>query len=89
MSKIAPVSVRLDAELNDRLTAIAAALDRPKSWVIEQAVADFVGLQEWQLAAIEEGICDADAGKVVAHEDVVAWVRSWGQPDELPMPECA
>ena len=88
MSKISPVSVRLDAELNDRLVAIAAALDRPKSWVIEQAVADFVSLQEWQLAAIEEGIRDADAGRVIAHEDVVAWVRSWGQPDELPMPEC-
>jgi len=89
MSKIAPVSVRLDAELNERLAAIAAALDRPKSWVIEQAVADFVSLQEWQLAAIEEGVRDADAGRVVAHEDVVAWVRSWGQPDELPMPGCA
>ena len=69
--------------------AIAEALDRSKSWVIEQAVADFVSLQEWQLAAIEEGIRDADAGRVVAHEDVVAWVRSWSQPDELPMPECA
>jgi predicted transcriptional regulator len=89
VSKVAPVSVRLDTELNDRLVAVAAALDRPKSWVIEQAVADFVGLQEWQLVAIEDGIRDADAGRVVAHEDVVAWVRSWGQPDELPMPECA
>jgi predicted transcriptional regulator len=89
MSKIAPVSVRLDAELNDRLAAIAAALDRPKSWVIEQAIADFVRLQEWQLAAIEEGIRDADAGRLVAHEEVVAWVRAWGQPDERPMPECA
>jgi predicted transcriptional regulator len=89
MSKIAPVSVRLDAELNDRLAAIATVPDRPKSWVIEQAIADFVSLQEWQLAAIEEGIGDADAGRVIGHDEVVAWVRSWGQPDELPMPECA
>jgi predicted transcriptional regulator len=88
MSKSAPVSVRLEAALNDRVTAIAATLDRPKSWVIEQAVRDFVAVQEWQLAAIEEGIRAADAGRVVAHEDVVAWVQSWGRPDELPMPEC-
>jgi predicted transcriptional regulator len=26
---------------------------------------------------------------VIGHDEVVAWVRSWGQPDELPMPECA
>jgi predicted transcriptional regulator len=88
MSKTAPVSVRLEPALNDRVTAVAAALDRPKSWVIEQAVRDFVAVQEWQLAAIDAGISAADAGRVVAHEDVVAWVQSWGRPDELPMPKC-
>ena len=86
--KTAPVSVRLDAALNDQVATIAIALDRPKSWVIEQALRDFVAVQQWQLAAIEEGIRAADAGRVVAHDDVLAWVRSWGQPDELPMPEC-
>ena len=88
MSKTAPVSVRLEPELHTQVAAIAAALDRPKSWVIEQAVRDFVAVQEWQLAAIDEGIKAADAGHVVAHEDVVAWVESWGQADELPMPKC-
>jgi predicted transcriptional regulator len=39
-----------------------------------------------QLAAIDEGIKAADEGRVVDHEDVVAWVRSWGSPDEIPMP---
>jgi predicted transcriptional regulator len=88
MSKISPVSVRLDSELNDQIAAIAVALDRPKSWIIEQAVKDFVALEAWRLAAIDEGIKAADDGRVVAHEDVVAWVRSWGGADELPMPKC-
>ncbi len=86
--KTAPVSVRLEPALNDQLTAIAAALDRPKSWVIDQALRDFIAVQQWQVAAIDEGIAAADAGRVVAHDDVVAWVRSWDQPDERPMPEC-
>ena len=88
MAKTAPASVRLEPALNDRVTAIAAAFDRPRSWVIEQAVRDFVAVQEWQLAAIDAGLSAADTGRVVAHDDVVAWVRSWGRPDELPMPEC-
>jgi predicted transcriptional regulator len=88
MAKTAPVSVRLEPDLNAKVTAIAAALDRPRSWVIEQAVRDFVAVQEWQLAAIDTGLRAADTGRVVAHDDVVAWVRSWGRPDELPMPEC-
>jgi predicted transcriptional regulator len=88
MTKTAPVSVRLDPTLNDQVAAVAVALDRSKSWIIEQAVREFVGVQEWQLAAIDAGIAAADAGRVVAHEDVVAWVQSWGGPDELPRPEC-
>ena len=81
MATTTPASVRLESALDDKVSAIAAALDRPRSWVIERAVRDFVAVQEWQLAVI-------DAGRVVDHDDVVAWVRSWGRPDELPMPEC-
>jgi predicted transcriptional regulator len=81
-------TIRLTTELDEQVTKIAEAMNRPKSWVIEQAVKDFVAVQEWHLAAIDEGLRDADAGRVVPHEDVAAWVRSWGKPDELPAPEC-
>ena len=86
MTKTAPVSVRLNPELNTKLATIASALDRPKSWVIAQAVEEYLAVQEWHLKAIEEGIREADAGKGVPHEEVVDWVRSWGTPDEKPMP---
>jgi hypothetical protein len=46
-----------------------------------------VDLHSWQMAAIEHGLRDAEAGRLVAHADVVAWVESWGSADELPMPE--
>jgi len=88
MNKPTPVSLRLQPELNERVTAIANSLDRSKSWVIEQAIKDYVELEDWRRAAIEEGLKDADDGRVVAHDDVVAWVRSWDQPDELPPPKC-
>ena len=47
VGKTAPVSVRLQPALNDQVSAIAVAMDRPKSWVIEQAVKDYVALQAW------------------------------------------
>lgn len=81
------VNVELAPELDEKLALVAARLDRPKSWVVERAVQEFIDLQLWQIAAIEEGLRDADAGRVVAHEDVVAWVESWGRRDECPMPE--
>ncbi len=88
MRKTSPMSVRLPETLNEQVMEVAAALDRPRSWVIEQAVRDYVAMQQWQLTAIDEGIRAADAGEVAAHEDVVKWVRSWDSADELPPPEC-
>ncbi|MDQ2861591.1 MAG: CopG family ribbon-helix-helix protein [Pseudomonadota bacterium] len=82
------MSLRLEADLNARIAAIAVAMDRPKSWAIEQAVKDFVEVQEWQLAAIAEGLKAADEGRVAAHEAVAAWVWSWGRADESPPPRC-
>lgn len=81
-----PVSVRLPRALNKELTKLTAALDRPKSWLIEQAINDYVELQKWQIAAVEEGIREADAGLTIPHEDVVKWLRSLGTLKELPRP---
>jgi predicted transcriptional regulator len=53
MSEIPSETIRLMPELDRRVTEFATALNRPKSWVIEQAVEDFVAVQEWHLAAIE------------------------------------
>ncbi len=42
----------------------------------------------WQIEAIRAGIADADAGRVVDHHAVAAWLESWGTENELPAPRC-
>ena len=36
--------------------------------------------------AMREGEADADAGRVVPHGEVAAWLETWGTPDEKPTP---
>jgi predicted transcriptional regulator len=43
-------------------------------------------LTDNERAAVERGEADAAAGRVVPHEEVRRWLRSWGKPDELPAP---
>ena len=79
MSKSSPVSVRLQPAINEQLTAIAEALDRSKSWVIEQAVKDYVALDAWRQAGIsrlvahgtDEGVDPLVARKVRSGGTVV------------------
>ncbi len=75
MPKQAPLSVRLPSQLHRRMAALAEAMDRPKSWVIERAVEDYVALQEWQVADVKQAIKEADAGDFATDREVAATFR--------------
>lgn len=39
-----------------------------------------------EAAADAEGLADIEAGRVVPHDEVAAWLDTWGTPDEKPPP---
>jgi len=34
-----------------------------------------------------QAVADVEAGRVISHEAMKAWLLSWGKPDELPPPQ--
>jgi predicted transcriptional regulator len=42
---------------------------------------------EVEARAIAEAEAAIKAGRVVPHEEVVKWLKSWGTDNELPCPE--
>jgi predicted transcriptional regulator len=66
-------SVRLPDELATRLDQLAASLDRPKAWVIEQAIARYVEQEAWQVQAIAEALTEYRQGKATLqpHDEVM------------------
>lgn len=38
-----------------------------------------------EAAADAEGLADIEAGRVVPHAEVAAWLDTWGTPEEAPM----
>jgi predicted transcriptional regulator len=83
MPKPAPTSVRISPDLHARVEALAEALDRPKSWVIERAVEDYVALQEWQVADIKQALKEADAGDFATDREVATMFRKWRRASSL------
>jgi predicted transcriptional regulator len=43
---------------------------------------------EAEARALQRAKDDVAAGRVVSHDAVVRWLRSWGTPNELPRPKC-
>lgn len=68
-------SFRLDPEVDERLTKLAEATDRPRAWHIQRAVDAYLELHAWQEKHIREGIAAADRGETVSHDEAVSQIR--------------
>ena len=68
-------SIRLDEEKIARLDRLAAAIDRSRSWVINQAIEQYLEYEEWFAEAVREGAASADHGGLVPHEEALSAAR--------------
>jgi len=80
------LSVRLDAKVKKQLEALAGRARRSKSFLAAEAIAAFVDAESWQLDEMQAGLEELDEGRGVAHQDVSAWLRSWGKTRERKAP---
>lgn len=81
------LTIRLQSAVSERLDALASRTGRSSTELAEEALAEYLAVQEWQIAAVEAAVREADAGVVpVEHARVVAWMESWGTDNELPRP---
>src|SRR5437016_777741 len=81
-------SIRLKPETKKRLGKLAKASGRSSNFLISQAVESYVADQERMLAEIRQADSQVNSGHYVRHEDMKAWLLSWGTDRELPLPKC-
>ncbi len=72
------VTTRIDEETQSRLDQLAKATDRSRSWLVADAIRRYVEEEGWQVAAIEEGVRQAEAGDFATEDEVKAAFAEWG-----------
>lgn len=83
-------SFRLDDDLQEKLEATAARLQRSKGWIINDALRQYIKHEEFKqrmLEETEEAIADIQAGRVVSGEEVMKWLETWGTGNETKAPK--
>lgn len=87
-----PMSIRLDATARDKLKAIALRQKRTAHAIATEAIHQLIAQKESEYAWHES--CQAalqhfdETGLHATHDEVTAWMDSWGQDEELPTPVC-
>jgi len=87
-TRSATFSIRLKPRTKQRLAKIAKASGRSANFLISDAVESYVADQERLAAEIRQADRQVKAGHYIRHEDMKAWLLSWGTDQELPPPKC-
>lgn len=74
------VTSHLPADLAEKLDGLAERLDRPKGWIVREAVATYVALEEERRRMTLEGLADVAARRTHDHAEIDAWAYSLGKP---------
>lgn len=88
-TRSATLSIRLKPETKRRLAKLAEASGRSSNFLISDAVETYLADRERILAEMRQADRQVKSGHYVRHEDMKAWLLSWGTDHELPPPKCA
>jgi predicted transcriptional regulator len=73
------ISFRAAATTIRKLDELADAEDRPRSYLINEAIANYIELRSYQDDLVKQGIDDIKRGRVVSHENVVRFLKKTGR----------
>jgi len=73
------ISFRALADKIDALDSLAAAQDRSRSYLINEAITNYIELHAYQDALVRKGMEEMRKDRVVNHEDVVKRLKRTGR----------
>jgi predicted transcriptional regulator len=80
------LTAHVPQKLAEQVDAYAARMERSRGWIVKQALADWVALEEERYRLTMEAMADADAGRFIEDEDMATWIESLDSDHPLPPP---
>lgn len=71
-----PITVRSDKDVIAKIDALAAATERSRNYIVNQALRQYLDTNAWQIERINEGMAAADDGKVIAADKVFSGIAA-------------
>lgn len=85
-------TIRCEADLLQKIDALAQNNNRSRSWVITQALAEYVDRatqqDRYKADVLESWRHYQETGLHVTGDELKAWLATWGTPLETEAPQC-
>jgi predicted transcriptional regulator len=70
------LTAHVPAELAEKVDSLSARLERPRGWIVKQALTAWIDQEDLRRAMTLEALADVDNGRILGHADVQAWAES-------------
>ena len=67
------ITAKLPDDLVSQLDEVSDRIDRSKSWIVRQAVSEWLAEEQRRYDLTMEALKDVDEGRVIGHEDLKEW----------------
>ena len=69
------VTAHIPVDLAEQVDAAAERLERPRGWIVKQALQNWISLEERRHQMTLEALKEAAEDKFIEHEEIRAWAR--------------
>lgn len=69
------ISAHVSIDIVNQLDLAAERMDRPKGWIVKQALTSWLELEEKRHQLTLQALESVDAGRVVDHSVIKAWAQ--------------
>ena len=73
------LTFRTPEEKVSALDSVAALQQRDRSFILNEAVDQYLSLYDYHTSLIQEGIRQADAGKLIPHSEIRKMAATWSK----------
>lgn len=81
------LTAHVPVDLAEKIDERAMLLDRPRGWIVKQALTAWIEDEEERDRLTREAMAQADARQTIPHDRVRAWARSLATDDTLAAPK--
>ncbi len=86
LEKETPVSVRFSQQRRKKVSSLSQTMNITQSSFINDAVQNYIDLQEWKIKKIQDAMNSLKKGKKIDGDIAMNWFNSLGSTQELSMP---
>lgn len=80
------LTAHMPASLLNTVDKLAQRLERPRAWVVKQALRAWIDQEQERHRLTLEALADVDERRVIGHQAVQAWADSLATKKPLPTP---